>query len=58
MTRKVYFTVFIAALAVLWAALAIAPVDRSDWLLENVLLFVEVAVLVTCRVSPSRRLPA
>jgi putative membrane protein len=49
MTRKVYFSVFIAALATLWAALAIAPHDRADWLLENVLLLIGVAVLVGTR---------
>ncbi len=30
----------------LWIALAIAPSDRADWLLENILVFVFVAVLV------------
>lgn len=53
MTRKVYFTVFISAIVVLWAALAISPNDRSDWLLENVLLFLGAAVLLATR----RRLP-
>ena len=47
--RKIYFTIFIAALAVLWVALAIAPVDRSDWLLENVLLVLGVVVLLVTR---------
>jgi putative membrane protein len=28
-----------------WVALAIAPYDRHDWLLENVLVFAFVAVL-------------
>jgi putative membrane protein len=49
MTRKVYFTVFISAIVVLWAALAISPNDRSDWLLENVLLFLGAAVLIATR---------
>ena len=49
MTRKVYFTVFIAGIVVLWAALAISPVDRSDWLLENVLLIVGAIVLIATR---------
>ena len=53
MTRKLYFTILIAALAVLWAALALHPVDRSDWLLENVLLLMGVVVLVATR----KRLP-
>ena len=52
-SKKIYFTIFIAALVVLWAALAIAPVDRSDWLLENVLLVLGVVVLVATR----KRLP-
>ena len=46
MTRKVYFTVFIAGIVVLWAALAINPHDRSDWLLENVLLIAGAIVLI------------
>ena len=31
---------------VVWLALAIAPVDRETWLLENVLVFLSVPVLV------------
>jgi len=31
--------------AVFWIALAIRPLDRSDWLLENLLIFTSVAVL-------------
>jgi putative membrane protein len=53
MTRKLYFTILIAALAVLWVALALHPVDRSDWVLENVLLLMGVVVLVATR----KRLP-
>jgi putative membrane protein len=49
MTRKVYFTVFISGIVVLWAALAISPNDRSDWLLENVLLIAGAIVLVATR---------
>jgi putative membrane protein len=49
MTRKTYFTVFISAIVVLWVALAIEPHDRSDWLLENVLLVAGAAVLVGTR---------
>jgi putative membrane protein len=40
--RLVLATLFLA----LWIALAIAPSDRADWLLENLLVFVFVAVLV------------
>jgi putative membrane protein len=49
MTRKMYFTIFVAAIAVLWIALAISPNDRSDWLLENVLLFAGAIVLIATR---------
>lgn len=49
MTRKVYFTIFVAAIAVLWIALAISPNDRSDWLLENVLLIAGAVVLIATR---------
>jgi putative membrane protein len=49
MTRKVYVTICVAAIAVLWIALAISPNDRSDWLLENVLLFAGAIVLIATR---------
>ena len=35
-----------AAFAVLWVALALAPVSRSDWMLENVMTLVGVGLLV------------
>jgi putative membrane protein len=38
---------------VFWVAMAISPLDRSDWLLENLLVFVAVGVLaVTYRTFP------
>jgi putative membrane protein len=36
----------LAAFAAIWAALAIAPWYRQDWLLENVIVFVAVPALV------------
>jgi putative membrane protein len=36
----------LAAFSVLWLALAIAPLHRPEWLLENVIVFVGVPVLV------------
>jgi putative membrane protein len=43
--------------ALLWAALAVAPYDRHDWLLENVLVLVAVPLLVaTLRVLPLSRI--
>ena len=36
----------IAVYAAIWLALAIAPLDRSDWLLENLLVFAFVGLLV------------
>ncbi|MBL8271026.1 DUF2238 domain-containing protein [Steroidobacter sp.] len=42
-----------AAWAVLWVALAIAPLHRSDWVLENVLLLAGAAgIVATHRVFP------
>ena len=35
----------LAVFAVAWGALAIAPLDRQDWLLENVLVLVAVPLL-------------
>lgn len=53
MTRKTYLTVLTAILAVLWVALAIAPLHRSDWLLENVLVLLGIGALVgTHRIFP------
>src|SRR5688500_6501541 len=53
MTRKTYLAVLATVLAVLWVALAIAPLHRSDWLLENVLLLAGIGVLVgTHRIFP------
>jgi len=49
MKRKVYFSTLIAGFLVLWVALAIAPNDRADWLLENALLLAGVIVLVVTR---------
>lgn len=43
---SVYARVLGGALLVFWAVLAIAPFDRSDWLLENVLFFIAVPVLL------------
>ena len=40
-----YVAILAVLLAVLWTALAIAPFDRHDWLLENALLIVFVAGL-------------
>ena len=36
----------LAAFAVIWVLLAVQPLHRSDWLLENVLIFLAVPVLV------------
>ena len=44
-----YPAVLLAIFAVLWAALAIAPSYRQDWLLENLLVFVAVPILVATR---------
>ena len=46
MSRKVYLGTLAGILAVLWIALAFHPFDRSDWWLENALLFAGVALLV------------
>ena len=56
MSRKAYLLMLAAVFAVLWAALAIAPSHRSDWLLENVLLLLGVAgIVATSRVFPLSR---
>jgi putative membrane protein len=53
MTKKSWLGTLIAAVAVLWIWLAVSPFDRSDWLLENVLLVLGVVVLLATR----KRLP-
>ena len=39
LTHRQYFLVLTGLFAVVWVALAISPLFRSDWLLENVLVF-------------------
>jgi putative membrane protein len=41
-----FLQIVVVAYVVLWLVLAIRPVDRHDWLLENLLVFVATAVLV------------
>lgn len=56
MTRRAYLWTLAVLFGVLWVALAIAPLHRSDWLLENVLLLLGVAGLVlTSRAFPLSR---
>ncbi|HTE40423.1 MAG TPA: DUF2238 domain-containing protein [Steroidobacteraceae bacterium] len=44
------FPVFLlATFAVIWAALAIHPVSRSDWWLENILVFIAIPSLILTR---------
>jgi putative membrane protein len=53
LSRKIYLGTLAGILTVLWVALALHPVDRSDWWLENALVFVGVTVLsVTHQVFP------
>ena len=46
MTRKNYLWMLAIVYAVWWVAMAIAPHDRSDWVLENVLVVLAVGLLV------------
>lgn len=56
MTRKTYLTTLAVVYSLLWIALAIAPLHRSDWLLENVLLLAGVVgLVVTSKVFPLSR---
>lgn len=41
-----FIAILAGSYAVWWVLLAIRPVDRSDWLLENLLVFASVIVLV------------
>jgi putative membrane protein len=56
MSHLRYVLLLTALLAVLWAALAIAPFDRHDWLLENALVVLALALLAaTYRSFPLSR---
>ena len=47
--RRTYLATITGLFVVVWALLAINPHDRSDWLLENVLLIVFAAALLASR---------
>ena len=49
MTRKAYITTLTVVFGALWVVLAIAPYDRSDWALENVLTVAAIGLLVATR---------
>jgi len=51
LSHERYPRVLLALLTLLSAALAVAPYDRADWLLENALLFAGVGVLVATRTA-------
>jgi putative membrane protein len=56
-THARYVCALLALLTVWWIALAIDPLDRQDWLLENALLVVAVALLAaTYRPFPLSRI--
>src|SRR5438067_66880 len=40
-----FLVIAISAYVIFWIALAIHPLDRGDWFLENLLIFITVAVL-------------
>ena len=44
-TRNRFLQIITAAYAALWLVLAIRPVDRADWFLENLLVFATVGLL-------------
>ena len=44
--RNRLFQVLLGGYLILWIVLAISPVDRRDWLLENILAMVSVTVLI------------
>ena len=46
MKRSDYLWILVIVYAAWWVAMAIAPLDRSDWLLENVLVVLAIGLLV------------
>ncbi len=56
MKRRNYLWVLGVVYAIWWALMAISPLDRSDWLLENVLVFLAIGLLAfTYRSFPLSR---
>lgn len=50
MSKTHFLPMAVGAYLIFWIVLAIKPLDRSDWLLENLLIFISVGVLaLTCR---------
>jgi len=47
--RRTYLALLVGLFGVVWALLAVNPHDRSDWLLENVLLVAFAAALLASR---------
>jgi putative membrane protein len=45
-TKNRFLQIALACYAIFWIALAIHPLDRSDWLLENLLVFATAIVLI------------
>lgn len=51
MARRGYLAAWLGAFGLLWIALAISPVDRATWWLENALLLGGVFILIVTRDS-------
>ena len=49
MTRRQQLTVLYGAFAVFWLLLAIRPIDRPTWLLENTLVFAGIGLMYAIR---------
>jgi putative membrane protein len=57
MSSRRFALTLLLLLILLWVPLAIAPWDRHDWILENVLLVAALAFLIaTCRAFPLSRI--
>ena len=56
MGRQAYLTTLVVVFALFWVLLAIAPLHRSDWVLENALVLAAILLLIgTYRVFPLSR---
>ena len=46
-SRKIYLSILVVLFSVHWIAMAVSPLDRQGWALENVIAVLFVVVLIS-----------